>query len=270
MVCEELKSELRLKNFGFGYPRPKVCILSQCGPKWLYLLCTTVFLIYHLSWLCYDIYVHVENKETDDELYFTKLPNWSYTLLITSSNLIDFICTLSIHCRRKDILHQSKDEAVAMPWYSQLNWLFFEISNTIAVIITIGFYSFLKPVGTPLALEYHVINSVYVLLSFFICSKPVRVLHFIYPEIYMGIYIVFSVIYQLGGNNPAIYSILDWNQPVRAMYTVLAVICVAVPIVHMTFFGLHIFRDRIYKCCKKQPGIEDMEYEDKEVKEATV
>lgn len=125
-------------------------------------------------------------------------------------------------------------------------------------------------VGTPLALEYHAINSVYVLLSFFICSKPVRVLHFIYPEIYMVIYIVFTIIYQLGGNNPAIYWILDWNEPVRAMYTVLAVICVAVPLVHMTFFGLHILRDRIYKCCEKQPGIEDVEYEDKEVREGTV
>lgn len=96
--------------------------------------------------------------------------------------------------------------------------------------------------NTPLEVEYHAINSVYVLVSFFICSKPVRIVHAIYPSIYMTIYIMFSVIYQMAGRNPPIYWILDWNDPKLAVATSLIAVFVAVPCIHLMFFGLHKLR----------------------------
>ena len=90
--------------FFFSKKNKMPYIHFQCGPNWLSLVCTTVFLIYHLSWLIYDIYTQISDGSTDDELYFTKLPNWSYTMLIVTSNLVDFISTLLVHCKRQDIV----------------------------------------------------------------------------------------------------------------------------------------------------------------------
>lgn len=85
-------------------------VLFQCGPKWLSLVCTTVFLVYHLSWLTYDVYTQISDGKPDDELYFTKLPNWGYTMLIVIPNLVDFITTTLVYCTRQDIVDDKGTE----------------------------------------------------------------------------------------------------------------------------------------------------------------
>jgi hypothetical protein len=101
----------------------------------------------------------------------------------------------------------------------------------------------------PVSTEFHAVNTVYVVLNFFFCAKPVHLLHFIYPSIYGIIYAIFSVIYQLGGDNPPTYNILNWNKPGTAATCAIILVLVTVPGVHMTFFGLYKLRVFINERC---------------------
>ena len=113
----------------------------------------------------------------------------------------------------------------------------------------------------PLDIEHHAINSVYILLNFFVCAKPVRILHAIYPAIYALLFSVFTAIYQLGGNTPPIYSFLDWTKPGLAVGYVAVLTFIGVPVIHLTFFGLYKLRIFIReKCCSSDlPAIESTE-----------
>jgi hypothetical protein len=77
----------------------------QCGPAILYPIWTSLWLLYHLSWLSYDIYEIIDDSENGAS-YYVNLTNWSYMLLIVT-NLTDVICTLYVHCRRTDIFQDS-------------------------------------------------------------------------------------------------------------------------------------------------------------------
>lgn len=103
---------------------------------------------------------------------------------------------------------------------------------------------------TPLSIQYHAINSVYVILNFFVCAKSVRILHFVYPSIYGIIYSVFSVVDQLVLGNPPAYSFIDWTKPETAVIYCVVLVFVGVPIIHVTFFGLYKLRTFIKEKCE--------------------
>ncbi|XP_076089898.1 protein rolling stone-like [Mytilus galloprovincialis] len=231
--------------------------------------------------------------------YFIYLTNWGY-ILVGFHNLVDFIVTLYVHVRRSDIVHLSP-KSDQMPWYIKLLWILFEINNSISVLITIAFYSLLTPSGDPTSIEKHAINSVYVLLNkgnssiplfkthksrdkkqnrdnklkpekvspnteanHFVCVKPVRLLHVIYPLIIGVIYVIFSVIYQVGGDGAAIYPVLDWDQAETTIIYFVVLTCIGVPVVHMDFFAMYQLRifihdkryaKNIVQCCTEQTAI---------------
>lgn len=246
--CGEFKTEFQCRKFGLGNDDPKKFVLSEFGPRILYPIWTTFWFMYHLGWICYDIYTKFEGDNNGDPVYFSKLTNWTFILLLLS-NFIDVVSTLYAHCRRTDISSDNQGEPIPTPWFLQLNWLFFEMQNTSALLITILFYSLLTPNTTPLSIQYHAINSVYVILNFFVCAKPVRILHFIYPSIYGVIYSVFSVVDQLGLGNPPVYSFIDWTKPENAIIYCVVLVFVGVPIIHVTFFGFYKLRTFIKEKC---------------------
>lgn len=80
-------------------------LFFQCGPAILYPIWTSLWLLYHLAWLSYDIYEIIDGSE-DGDSYYVNLTNWSYMFLILT-NLTDVICTIYVHCRRADIIQDS-------------------------------------------------------------------------------------------------------------------------------------------------------------------
>ncbi|VDI37706.1 Hypothetical predicted protein [Mytilus galloprovincialis] len=251
--CDDLKKEFQCSNFVFDHDSPKLFVLAECGPRILYPIWSGFWLVWHIVWFSFDPYNAYRNGGDGDPYYFIYLTNWGY-MLVGFYNLVDFIVTLYVHVRRSDIVHLSpkSDNKDQMPWYIKLLWILFEINNSISVLITIAFYGLLTPSGDPTSIEKHAINSVYVLLNFFICAKPVRLLHVIYPLIIGVIYVIFSVIYQVGGDGAAIYPVLDWDQAGTTIIYVVVLTCIGVPVVHMAFFAMYQLRIFIHdKCCAK-------------------
>ncbi|CAC5381219.1 unnamed protein product [Mytilus coruscus] len=272
-MCEVLRDEFRLKSLGFSNISPQLFVRLQlkttfvdinqtirendqsaCGPKILYPIWTTFWLVYHLVWFGLEPYfvLSAEQEPSDYFIYFT---NWGYVLL-GLSNLTDCIVTWYVYCRRKDILENVKDE-IGMPWYIQLVWFLFETSNGIAISVTVGFYSALELSTHPASIEFHAINSVYVILNLLVCAKVINLFHVIYPMIFGIVYIIFTIIYQLGFEENPIYPILDWNETFPTAVTVAVLIFVGIPIVHLVLFGLYKLRIFIARNCCHSAQVEN-------------
>lgn len=107
---------------------------------------------------------------------------------------------------------------------------------------------------TPSGIEFHAINSAYVVLNMFVCAKEIRLPHVTYTMIFGAIYAMFSLIYQLGFKNDPIYPPLDWDETVKTSAIVTIGIVVGIPFMNMFIFGLYklrIFcRDCFKMCCK--------------------
>lgn len=94
----------------------------------------------------------------------------------------------------------------------------------------------------------HLLNSVYTLLTFIFCAKPVNLFHFYQPVVYAICYSLFSVIWHYTGNDP-VYDILDWDQPGPTVRTVLIVTLVGGPLLHVLVFALYTFRKWLSEQC---------------------
>ena len=97
----------------------------------------------------------------------------------------------------------------------------------------------------------HFINSVFVSLNLLLTKKPYRILHFYIPVIFSAIYILFSLVYQKGVNQNAIYSALDWNNVPNLFLYVFGLPFVFVPLLTLLLYTITVIRDDIGNLCEK-------------------
>lgn len=93
-----LSSVCLIYIYNFKNTYTKIHLYFQFGPRILYPIWTTCWLMYHLGWISYDIYTKFEGDNNGDPVYFSKLTNWTFILLLLS-NFIDAVTTLFAHCR---------------------------------------------------------------------------------------------------------------------------------------------------------------------------
>lgn len=118
-----------------------------------------------------------------------------------------------------------------------------------------------KAVG-PVNFSLHAMNSIYVVLNLVLTATPSRLLHFIYPVLFGVVYTAFSVVYHLAdGTNvrgqPYIYSVLDWSRPGRTLLMSSISNFLAIPVVHLLLFLLHVLAERLGTCRRargEEPG----------------
>ncbi|GBP88035.1 Protein rolling stone [Eumeta japonica] len=121
-----------------------------------------------------------------------------------------------------------------LPWYISMYWLMFNITVTIAVVITLLYWILLfdaefEQSARALGLDVttHALNSVFALAELFASRTPVKLVH-IYQPLGVGLwYAAFSVIYYIAGGtdsmgNPFIYEVLYWGDGTRAGIVVAA------------------------------------------------
>lgn len=107
------------------------------------------------------------------------------------------------------------------------------------------------------SINKHGLNSVYAIINIFITAKPINITHMWHPVLFSLIYVVFSVIYQLGFGVPPIYTVLDWSKPTTALLTSVPLVFIGVPLCHVMFFILYRTRCVIFrKCCLKKDKAE--------------
>ncbi|XP_052084218.1 protein rolling stone-like [Mytilus californianus] len=223
----------------------------KCGCNVFYPIWATFWLLYHVIWMLVDFSI----KETEKKKsYFIYLTHWGYLLLIIY-NFIDCVVTWIAHCKKKESLQR---EDIKMPWYLKLSWVLFNTSHTAALCITPGYYlatalsDEMQVSLSPSGIEFHAINSGYVVLNMFVCAKEIRLPHVTYSMIFGSIYEMFSLIYQLGIDNDPIYPPLDWKDTVKTSVLVTLGIVVGIPLINgLCIFGLYKLRICCRNLCKK-------------------
>lgn len=98
------------------------------------------------------------------------------------------------------------------------------------------------------SINKHLLNTVYTLLHLVFCAKPVQILHFYQPMIFGLLYLLFSIIYHVLGNDP-IYTVLDWSEVGKASLLSCLALLLGIPLMHLVCFSLYTLRRYIsWKC----------------------
>ena len=146
---------------------------------------------------------------------------------------------------------ESREED-ALRFKHKLLWLLYIISANGGLLVTVGYWTVLFEEDEPVDLNNitkHALNSVFMLIDTFLCSIPVRLFHFIYPLLYIIIYLGFTVVYWvLGGTNnqgqPYIYKLLDYNNYQASTGCLVGFFLLVVqPVLQLILFGLVKMRD---------------------------
>lgn len=125
----------------------------------------------------------------------------------------------------------------------QKSWLLFAIVCSVNFLYISFFSEFSHG-----SVNTHLLNSVYTMMTFIFCAKPVSLLHFYQPMIYAVCYTLFSLIWHYTGNEP-VYAILDWDFPGATARTVVLITLVGIPLIHVLIFALYTFRKWVSEKC---------------------
>ena len=147
-------------------------------------------------------------------------------------------------------------EEDALRFQHKFLWLLYIISANGGLLVTAGYWTVLFEEDEPVDannITKHALNSVFMLIDTFLSSIPVRLFHFIYPLLYIIIYLGFTVVYWvLGGTNIQgeryIYKLLDYdNYDPSTGCLVGFFLLVVQPVLQILLFGFVKLRDYIYK-----------------------
>lgn len=210
--------------------------------------------------------------------FFIFLTNWSYLMwnsyLIISALSVTFKISTIYCCKYRKRNAQSLldtptpyidiDRPVGCcgrendttSWYQKVQWLFFYLGAETAVLVSVLYWTLLYSGGPVdgVNANTHLVNGIFALIDVLFSGIPVRILHFIYPAAFAGVYVTFTGIYfAAGGTNPNgepyIYSVIDYeNSPGSATGWVLAVGLIFIPLFNMLFFGLYTARFWLTYC----------------------
>lgn len=158
-------------------------------------------------------------------------------------------------------------ETPPLSWYFKVAWLFQNICFAGALFVTILFWvlDFDPATSTVTVFNVHIhgVNLVFVILDQLLIASPFRLLHFIYPTCMALIYFIFTAIYfaagglneypedPVNGNTYLYQGQLDWGRhPTTSVITMVLVVLVAAPVIHLLYFGLYHLRRSFRRCCQ--------------------
>ncbi|XP_063422567.1 protein rolling stone-like isoform X1 [Mytilus trossulus] len=275
-MCDIFKAEFKLKNFRFPCSKPEA--LYTCQWKWhraIYWTIRVIMAAYALGAVM-TVYVMSVGEKHVVLVYLTI---WTFTLLtihlwIATVITIFYRPTMNksgekMHgVTNPDFLPSSVESTLSqtadsnrnnieedkryIPWFLKLSWLLGDVVLSFEIVVSIIYFVFLFPDKENRGvlindMNMHAMNTVFVLIDFFISARPVYLLHVIYPIIYGTIYAIFSAIYWTQDHvNNVLYSVLDWNSPGNAVGLVVILAVVILPLFQLIFFGLHRLKLKIY------------------------
>lgn len=212
--------------------------------------------------------------------WFIFLTNWSYTFInlhfIVSAVILIYYYSIGRSIRTSEEEEESEEEdkehsaednvqvisnvKSRLPLACKASWVIYNIAANMAFPVTVMYWSLVYVPGhsyDSVTFNAHALNSVVVVMDTMLGCIPVKLLHIIYPVIFISIYLIFSVIYWACGgtdpdNKPYIYSALDYGgHPERTVITICLFVFVGNVLSQLLLFGLYQLRIwfKRYCCC---------------------
>lgn len=238
------QQQWKLSSFGLNHHQPRDFVTFQRGHPTVFIVWATTWALFHVTVLGLQPYFFRE--VLPNWIWFIFLTNWSYTVLAIYC-ITESVVAIYVNVRRKDIINGDSD---ASPWYLKLQWVLYYLSTTSAIVVTLlSIVTTDKEVGANNILK-HFINSAFVLVNLLLTRKPYRILHFYIPFAYSVVFILFSLVYQIGFNQNAIYSALDWNSVPKVFIYALGIPLIFIPLLTVLLHTVTFIRDTIWRQCE--------------------
>ncbi|XP_022297164.2 protein rolling stone-like [Crassostrea virginica] len=248
---QSCQQQWRLSSFGFQHDQPLGFVTFQWGHPRLYILWSLSWAVFHVLVLALQPYFFRE--VLPNWKWFIYLTNWSYIVLAVYG-IVEATAAIFVNVCRKEIIN---GDSTVLPWYLRIQWSFYYLSTSSAITVTLLFILNIEEETDTNSILKHYINSVFVVLNLLLTKKPYRILHFYIPVIFSVIYILFSLVYQKGFKQNAIYSALDWNNVPNVFLYVFGLPLVFVPLLTLLLYTITVIRDAIGNLCEKNIGQTD-------------
>nr|XP_022297164.1 protein rolling stone-like isoform X2 [Crassostrea virginica] len=248
---QSCQQQWRLSSFGFQHDQPLDFVTFQWGNLRLYILWSLSWAVFHVLVLALQPYFFRE--VLPNWKWFIYLTNWSYIVLAVYG-IVEATAAIFVNVCREEIINR---DSTVLPWYLRIQWSFYYLSTTSAITVTLLFILNIEEETDTNSILKHYINSLFVVLNLLLTKKPYRILHFYIPVIFSVIYILFSLVYQKGFNQNAIYSALDWNNVPNVFLYVFGLPLVFVPLLTLLLYTITVIRDAIGNLCEKNIGQTD-------------
>ena len=217
-----LKSEFSWKKLSLNFNHGEEGLdKSWILPQWILLLVRLI-----LATFCIVIII-VSGVRKSDPRWFIYLTNWSFLLLtmaMVGLALISIIHakgkTESTTASRETSLGKQSHNGVitdyerspqaesdpnradtkSLIWYKKGVWFLWIVASNAALVVTLNYWILVfEPPTDFMDIAVHALNSVVMLVEFFLASTPVRVLHVLYVMIFSVVYSLFTIIYWAAG-----------------------------------------------------------------------
>ena len=233
-------------------------LLFQWLPIPAFITYRVVLALYTTTWTVIGVF----ERENVGVKWFIFLTNWSYTFLNIHC-IVSAVIAIYYHCARQERVqaNESGDVDVVTDVKSRLllackaSWVIYTIAANIAFPVTAMYWSLVHIPGSAfdsVTFNAHALNSVVVVIDTFLSCIPVRIMHIIYPVMFMASYAIFSLIYWACGgtdpqNKPYIYPALDYGEhPGKATLIICLFVFVGDVLSQFIVFGLY----RVRVCLK--------------------
>lgn len=196
-------------------------------------------------------------------------------LLLTISYTVSSLVTLWYNCKEKnasslEVAVELEDgpnceegavmdvpEELPAKWHHKVMWLIQGTITNIATLIVVLFWSLLgfhsHGFGEVINLTTHGFNMVFLIVDLLLSSFPIRLLHVVYPLVFVLCYLISSiVIFYVNGEG--LYGMLIYTPGYAGKITGIwfGVLCVLVPLIQLILYALYKLRLLLVKKFKGQ------------------
>uniref|UniRef100_K1Q9M6 unspecific monooxygenase n=1 Tax=Magallana gigas TaxID=29159 RepID=K1Q9M6_MAGGI len=186
-MTRSIGEEMRLTMLRTNGADPKSFVTTSAGPSFLFPIWTTFWAVFHAVVL---LLLNLEIVYSSQAVtWYLDLTYWTNSLVVMSS-VCDCFSTLFVHSCRRHLLESTAERQYNVPWYMQMVWIFYNISNTAVLISTLLLGSLVPLRSDPVIFLIQIVSPVYVIANVIVSAKETRILHLYQPASFLVLYIL--------------------------------------------------------------------------------
>lgn len=211
---------------------------------WIAIIWNALWCVLLTIALFMDIFYDTKGER---HLWLVHLDNWAYLLCVTVLGLETGIRTVVV-LRGQTLLGDAGD----LRWYLKVQWVFFNVNNVMAPLITVLYFSFYSIDLTFGSVSKHLLTTFYVFINLSVISScPLKVLHFYQPTTFLIVYVVFISIYQTQIET-RMFLLFDWTEPRNTSILLLCIVFIGTPCLHILCYCVYRLRTYLFAKLSKQ------------------
>ncbi|XP_019628083.1 PREDICTED: protein rolling stone-like [Branchiostoma belcheri] len=246
------RSELRLDNLRLDFHNPYVFVKSQWS--WhpaVFVTYRVLVAVYLAGVTCFDGVYHGLSLDHRYKVLLY-LPNLTFVLI---AGYFVLMATVTVFYNLPGSSYTSLLRRT-LPWYLKLAWLLYNTTAATSVLVTVVHWTLVRETNQQtidfvIDVNKYILNVAFLFIELIFSGVPVRILHGIYPMVWVALYFVMLVVYwAMGGTGVNgetwVYVFIDYdNSWGLAVAYSLGAAFVAAPIAHCLWFVVYIIRSNI-------------------------